>query len=78
MEFMVKRSDDPLLRPKLRLGEVERLIRKHRILVPAPSRPTLIAFCEDDTFKGAFKSKIGWLVFEDSFWEWARGLERTE
>lgn len=77
MSFKVKQSDDVQIRPRMRLGEVERLIRKHRILLPPPSRPTLIGFCEDGTFKGAYKSRIGWLVFEDTFWEWARELNEA-
>ena len=38
-------------RPKLRLSEIERLIKKHRILVPTPSRRMLIEWCEDGTFE---------------------------
>ena len=64
------------VRTKLRLGEVERLIRKHRIVVPPPSRTTLIEMCEDGTFEAAGNSatRIGWLVYEDSFWRWAADL----
>ncbi len=64
------------VRTKLRLGEVERLIRKHRIVVPPPSRTTLIEMCEDGTFETAGNSptRIGWLVYEDSFWRWAADL----
>ncbi|MBK9163655.1 MAG: hypothetical protein IPM21_07040 [Acidobacteria bacterium] len=64
------------VRPKLRLGEVERLIRKHRIVIPPPSRTTLIEMCEDGTFETAGNSptRIGWLVYEDSFWRWAADL----
>ena len=77
MEFKVQQLDDLTVRPRMRLGEVERLIRKHRILLPPPSRPTLIGFCEDGTFKDALKTKSGWLVFEDAFWDWARRLVST-
>lgn len=58
------------IRPRLRLSEVERLIKKHRIVVPCPSRQTLIRMCED----GTYDSKLvrgGWEVYEDSFWSWA-------
>ena len=77
MKFKVKRTEDTKVRTKLRLGEIERLIREHRILVPAPSRPSLIALCEDGTFETAGKkvTKLGWLVFEDSFWRWAQSLD---
>lgn len=66
-------SKNTRVRTKLRLGEVERLIRKHRIVVPPPSRTTLIEMCEDGTFETAGNSatRIGWLVYEDSFWRWA-------
>jgi hypothetical protein len=61
----------------LRLGEIDRLIRKHRIMVPAPSRPVLVALCEDGTFEtaGGKVTKFGWLVYEDSFWAWVRSLD---
>lgn len=69
-------SKNTRVRTKLRLGEVERLIRKHRIVVPPPSRTTLIEMCEDGTFETAGNSatRIGWLVYEDSFWRWAADL----
>lgn len=69
-------SKNTRVRTKLRLGEVERLIRKHRIVVPPPSRTTLIEMCEDGTFEtaGLSATRIGWLVYEDSFWRWAADL----
>ncbi|MBX3294789.1 MAG: hypothetical protein KF762_03675 [Acidobacteria bacterium] len=69
-------SKNTRIRTKLRLGEVERLIRKHRIVVPPPSRTTLIEMCEDGTFEtpGTSPTRIGWLVYEDSFWRWAADL----
>lgn len=73
----IQQIDDARARTKLRLGEVERLIKKHRIIVPPPSRPTLVTFCEDGTFEtaGGAPTKLGWLVFEDSFWKWAKELD---
>lgn len=64
-------------RPKLRLAEIERLIRKHRIIVPPLSRSTLARMCESGVFEtpGGGPSKLGWLVYEDSFWKWARELD---
>lgn len=64
-------------RPKIRLSEIERLIKKHRIIIPPPSRQTLIKLCEDGTFEtvGGGPTAIGWLVFEDSFMKWARSLD---
>jgi hypothetical protein len=68
---------DIKIRAKLRLSEVERLIKKHRIIVPPLSRPTLVSFCEDGTFEtaGSQPTSLGWLVYEDSFWKWAKSLD---
>lgn len=65
------------IRAKLRLGEVERLIKTHRIIVPAPTRHTLIKMCEEGIFEtvGGRPTRIGWLVFEESFWKWTRELD---
>jgi hypothetical protein len=65
-------------RPKMRLGEIERLIKKHRIITPPLSRQTLIKMCEDGTFEtsGAKATMVGWLVFEDSFLKWVKGLDQ--
>jgi hypothetical protein len=64
---------DKKIRTRIRLGEVERLIRKHRIIVPPPARNTLIKMCEEGIFETAGRSatRHGWLVYEDSFWKWA-------
>lgn len=64
-------------RPKLRLAEIERLIKKHRIIVPPLSRATLVNMCEDGTFEtaGSGPTSVGWLVYEESFFEWVRGLD---
>ena len=63
-------------RPKLRLSEIERLLRKHRVIVPVPSRRALITMCEDGTLE-ATPRKHGqtWLVYEDSFLRWIEGLD---
>ena len=63
-------------RPKLRLSEIERLIRKHRVIVPPPSRRALIAMCEDGTLETVnHRAGEAWLVFEDSFLKWVKSLE---
>ena len=64
-------------RAKLRLSEIEKLIRKHRIIIPPLSRPTLISMCEDGTFEtaGTAPTSLGWLVYEDSFLKWVRSLD---
>ncbi len=63
-------------RTKLRLSEVERLIRIHRIVIPPLSRRTLREMCEDGTFATAARNGRGeWLVYEDSFLHWVRSLD---
>jgi hypothetical protein len=71
---------DLSLRPKLRLSEIERLIRKHRIIVPSPSRRALVELCEDGTFETAKRTSRSqsWLVFEDSFLKWVRGFDEKD
>jgi len=65
------------LRPKIRLTEVERLIRVHRLIVPPLSRSTLVRMCEDGTLEtaGNAPTKLGWLVYEDSFRHWVEALD---
>ena len=67
-------------RVKVRLSEIERLIKKHRIIVPPPSRQTLIKLCEDGTLEtaGSRPSPMGWLVFEDSFLAWLKRLDQVD
>lgn len=60
-----------MARPTYSLSEVERLIKKHRFIVPCPSRCTLIKMCEDGTFETPASRRSLWLVYEDSFWKWA-------
>lgn len=64
-------------RTKLRLGEVERLIKAHKIIVPAPCRSTLVKLCENGTFEtvGDRPTSFGWLVYEDSFWKWVGEMD---
>ncbi len=65
-------------RTKLKLSHIEREIRKHRIIVPCPSRQTLIGFCEDGTFEAILPSKQtgnSYLVYEDSFINWVRTMD---
>lgn len=59
-------------RSRYTLGEVERLIRKFRIIVPCPSRQTLIRMCEDGTLDASrLPGRQAWYVYADSFWSWA-------
>lgn len=64
-------------RPKLRLSEIERLIRVHRIITPPPSRRALIALCDDGTFEAIKKEGKNsiWLVYEDSLLKWINELD---
>ena len=65
-------------RPKLKLSHIEGLIRANRIIVPCPSRQTLIGMCEDGTFESVPPSpKTGntYLVFEDSFIQWVSEMD---
>jgi hypothetical protein len=73
----MQQADDAKMRTKLKLTAVQRLIEKHRIVVPAPSRRTLINMCEDGRFETASNppGPLGWLVYEDSFWKWVRSLD---
>ena len=73
----MKQTTDAKVRVKLRLAEVQRLIDTHRIIVPTPTRRTLANMCEDGRLEtaGTSPGKMGWLVYEDSFWKWARGLD---
>jgi hypothetical protein len=73
----VKQTFEFRPRVKMRLSEIERLIKKHRIIVPPPSRQTLIKLCEDGTLEtvGDRPSPMGWLVFEDSFLEWLKKMD---
>ena len=64
--------------PKLRLCEIEQILRQTRVIVPVPSRSTLIKLIEDGTLKGLMPShsQFGYLVYEDSFQEWVKSLQQ--
>jgi hypothetical protein len=68
------------LRPVIRLSEVEKLIKRHRILTPPPSRKTLQRMCEDGTFDavGNAPTTLGWLIYEDSFLRWVNSLDGSK
>jgi hypothetical protein len=65
------------IRPKIRLSEIEKLIKRHRIIVPPLSRTTLTRMCEDGTFETTSRrpTNLGWLVYEDSFYRWVESLD---
>ncbi len=76
VQFMQQR-DETKIRPKVRLSEIERIMRKERYIVPPPSRTMLLRLIEDGTFEtaGSSPTSLGWLVYEDSFREWVRSLD---
>ena len=65
---------------KLRISEVERLIRIHRIIVPPLSRRTIMRLCEEGVFRTVPRKGAGshYLIYEDSFLEWVKGLDEAE
>lgn len=64
-------------RAKLRLGEIERLIKKHRLIIPPPSRQALYKLCQEGTLETstAAPTSLGWMVYEDSFLRWIKSLD---
>ena len=64
------------VRPVMRLSEIEKIIKRHRIMLPPPSRKTLQRMCEDGTFAsvGGAPTTLGWLIYEDSFYKWVASL----
>ena len=76
-ELVMQQASDIKVRTKLKLSMVQRLIEKHRIIVPPPTRRTLTNMCEDGRFETASNppGPLGWLVYEDSFWKWVRSLD---
>jgi len=76
----MKRLLNTELRPVMRLSEVEKLIKRHRIITPPPSRKTLQRMCEDGTFDavGNATTSLGWLIYEDSFLRWVDTLDDTK
>lgn len=73
----MQRTNDTVRRAKMRLSEIQRVIRKERILVPPPSRTALLGLIEDGTLEtaGDAPTRFGWLVYEDSFWRWVKSLD---
>ena len=76
----MKRLLNSEMRPVMRLSEVEKMIKRHRIITPPPSRKTLQRMCEDGTFDavGNAPTSLGWLIYEDSFLRWVDTLDDTK
>jgi hypothetical protein len=63
-------------RATLRLNEIQEIVKHYRLMGnEKPSRDMLIRMCEDGTFD-ATKTRVGWLVFEDSFDSWVSSLQQ--
>jgi len=60
------------IRPTVRLCEIERRLKKNKVVIPPPTRSTLVNMCEDGTFEtaGNNPTSMGWLVYEDSYVKW--------
>ena len=61
-------------RPSLRLSRIEEILRQSKIIDPPPSRQTLVNLILDGTLKGK-KTKLGFIVYEDSFRAWIRSFQ---
>ena len=60
--------------PCLRLSHIEDILRETRVIIPVPSRATLIRRIEDGTLKG-HKTKGGYVVTEQSFKAFVRSFQ---
>jgi hypothetical protein len=67
-------------RTKLRLSEIERMLKAYRIIVPPPCRTKLLEMCEDGTLETVERRSVRepWLVYEDSFIKWLKGLDGND
>ena len=68
------------VRPAMRLREIEAALKSTRVIVPVPSRPTLIKLIEDGTLAGfklpqANGRAQSWHVYEDSFHAWVQSFQ---
>ncbi len=75
----MKRTFDIQVRPKMRLSEIERILKDNRAIVPVPSRQTLIRMCESGVLETPTgkPGRSGWLVYEDSFLKWLKSLDEN-
>jgi hypothetical protein len=63
------------VRRKLRLSEIEEILRNAKVIQPIPTRRYFTNKLEDGTLEGVL-TEFGWLVYEDSFKAWVRSLEQ--
>lgn len=61
-------------RLKMKVSEVQTVLKKNRVFFTPPSRETLIGLIEDGTLEGV---KIGelWFIYADSFDKWVKSLD---
>ncbi len=57
----------------LRLAYIEEVLRATKVIVPVPTRQTLIGLIEDGTLKGK-KTSFGYVVLEASFKDFIKSL----
>ena len=58
----------------MRLREIEEILQQTRVLMPVPSRPSLIALIETGTLDGKKIARV-WMVYEDSFRKWVKSFQ---
>ena len=63
------------VRPLLRLSEVEDDLSQ--LMKTIPSRNSLIKLVKDGTLEGT-KTRLGWLVFKDSFDAWVENFTKQK
>jgi hypothetical protein len=63
------------VRRKLRLCQIEEIMKQSLIINPPPSRSYYLKKLEDGTLDG-YRTEFGWVVFEDSFKAWVKRLEQ--
>ena len=68
------------IRTKIRLSEIDRIIRKNRIIVPPPCRDKLRELCEEGVLESVRRKspREPYLVYEDSFLKWLEDLDEKD
>ena len=61
------------IRPVLRLGRIEQILRERQIIDPIPSRSSLIKWITIGKLEGHL-THVGWVVFKDSFFSWIKSI----
>lgn len=66
-----------IVKRRLRLSQIEEILRRTGVVGAVPVRSTLIALIEEGKLDGELTT-FGWLVTEDSFKAWVRGFETSK